>query len=153
MKEQYLINYLIGNESVWVFPDLEEKLENIINNVIPENTKYLLTKDSIANFYFINAYTCDFSLPQGSYSVISFNIELAKPIFISMIRNARDPLFKNLDVQFMRELESGDSVKLAEITTKKQQLRDVTSIDLSTANDLDSLKLLWPTSILGDFNF
>jgi len=153
MKEQYLINYLIDNKSIWIFPDLEEKLENIIKNVIPENTKYMLTKESIPDFLFINAYQCDFSLPQGSYSTIIFNIELAKPIFISMIRNVRDHLFKDLDIQFMRALEIGDTVKMQEIGIKKQQLRDITKIDLSTATDLQSLITLWPITLLGDSPF
>ena len=153
MKEQYLINYISEqNESVWVFPDLEEKLENIVKTVIP-NTKYLLTKEIPSFFNFLSAYICDFSLPSGSYSPILFDIERAKTVFISYLRSARDPLLKDLDVQYMRALEIGDTIKIQEICTKKQELRDITAIDLSSATDLESLKLLWSTSILGNCPF
>ena len=154
MKEQYLINYISSqNESVWIFPDPEEKIDHIINSIVPSDSKYLLTKENLQSFNFLSAYICDFSLPSGSYSPILFDIERAKTIFISYLRSARDPLLKDLDVQFMIALEIGDTIKTQEIGTKKQELRDITAMDLSSATDLDSLKLLWPTSILGNCPF
>lgn len=135
----------------WVIPVVEES--EVFKEFMKNNIHFVVTHDVIENQNFLNAYTCDFSLPCGSYSPIVFNVELAKPIFISYLRSARDPLLKDLDVQFMRALEIGDTVKMQEIGVKKQELRDVTEIDLSSAIDLDTLKILWPTSVLGNCPF
>jgi hypothetical protein len=78
---------------------------------------------------------------------------IAKEIFLDFLRNARIPLFSELDVQFMRALEQGNQSLSTEIGGKKQVLRDITTMDLSTATDLETLKLLWPTEILGPSPF
>lgn len=46
-------------------------------------------------------------------------------------RALRKPLLEKLDVEFVRALESGDTVLLASIAAKKKKLRDVTLTDLS----------------------
>ena len=43
-----------------------------------------------------------------------------------MVRQERAPLLAQLDVEFMRAVEAGDTAKQAEIATKKQALRDAT---------------------------
>lgn len=46
-------------------------------------------------------------------------------------RNKRFPLLQKLDVDFLKALETNDIVKVEEIKIKKQQLRDITDIDVS----------------------
>jgi hypothetical protein len=50
----------------------------------------------------------------------------------------------------MRALESANETKLSEIVTKKQNLRDVTNIDLSNVSNFKELQLKWPVDILGE---
>ena len=73
----------------------------------------------------------------------------ARDIWRDKWRIAREPLLKDLDVQFMRATEMADAGKQAEIATKKQELRDVTDTNLNTATTADQLKLMWP-ECLGD---
>ena len=59
---------------------------------------------------------------------IGINVDKAKQIHKDKIREVRNPLLEQKDVEFMKALEVGDSAKVAEVTTEKQVLRDVTSI-------------------------
>ena len=69
------------------------------------------------------------------------------------IRKKRIKLFPQLDVEFMRAVEMGDSVKQAEIAAKKQALRDLTDINIDSVNTIQELKALWPIELLGDSPF
>ena len=69
------------------------------------------------------------------------------------IRSKRTKLFPQLDVEFMRAVEMGDSTKQAEIAAKKQALRDLTDINIDSVTTIDELKALWPTELLGDSPF
>jgi hypothetical protein len=81
--------------------------------------------------------------------MFKLNIEKAKEIHRNRIRLAREEKFKSLDVQFMKSLELGDAQKVAEITTLKQQLRDLPSCnEIENATCLDDLINHWP-DILG----
>ena len=59
--------------------------------------------------------------------MIVVNMQKALEIKKQAIRAERDLLLSRLDVEMMRALESGDAVKQAEITAKKQALRDATA--------------------------
>lgn len=69
------------------------------------------------------------------------------------IRSKRTKLFPQLDVEFMRAVEMGDSIKQAEIAAKKQALRDLTDINIDSVNTIEELKALWPTDVLGPTPF
>ena len=69
------------------------------------------------------------------------------------IRSKRTKLFPQLDVEFMRAVEMGDSTKQAEIAAKKQALRDLTDINIDSVNTIEELKGLWPTDVLGPTPF
>ena len=61
------------------------------------------------------------------------NINLCVFIFFKThIRNARNELFPDLDVQYMRALESGNQTKIEEIVQKKETLRNITNIDYNS---------------------
>ena len=80
----------------------------------------------------------------------SINMDKAKEIHLTKIRQVRRELFPKLDVDFMKALETGNTEISTEIGTKKQKLRDITGMDLENVSDLDSLRNMWPTELLGD---
>jgi len=59
-------------------------------------------------------------------------------------RFLRKPLLEKLDVEFMRSLEEGNTAQVAEITTNKKALRDVTLIDLSEYDTPEKLNAFVP---------
>lgn len=88
---------------------------------------------------------------------LKINIEKAKEIHKDKIREVRNPLLQQKDVEFMKALEVGDSQKIAEITAEKQSLRDVTLIvndAVITSTDVMEvtveLKQVWDSNILGE---
>ena len=62
-------------------------------------------------------------------------------------RTLRKPLLETLDVQFIRALESGDTILVASIAAKKKELRDVTLVDLSEHLTPESLHAFVPDSL------
>ena len=76
--------------------------------------------------------------------MITINLDKAKNIQKNRWREARKPLLTQLDTEFMRAVESGDTVKQQQIAAKKQALRDVTVTDLSTITTPEELKNVWP---------
>lgn len=76
--------------------------------------------------------------------MITINFDKAKEIQKNRWRDARKSILEKLDVEFMRAVESGDTVKQQQISTKKQALRDVTNTDLSTITTPEELKNVWP---------
>mgnify|MGYP001214132790 CR=1 FL=1 len=83
---------------------------------------------------------------------MGFGVDMAKAkeIHKQNIRNARERIFKELDIEFQRAIETKDETKQAEIATKKQALRDAPAdTDITNATDTDALKAQWKTDILG----
>ena len=62
-------------------------------------------------------------------------------------RALRKPLLEKLDVEFIRALESGDTVLVATIAAKKKELRDITLMDLSRHSTPESLHAFVPDSL------
>lgn len=80
--------------------------------------------------------------------MITVNMTKALEIKKDMIRAERQPKLEELDVQFMRAVESGDTAKQAEITTKKQALRDATEDPILTnASTPEELKEAVPSAL------
>ena len=69
--------------------------------------------------------------------MININIDKAKEIKKDMLRVEREPLLTSLDIEVMKNIT--DSVKLAEIETEKQKLRDVT-LKIDLLNSVEELK-------------
>jgi hypothetical protein len=77
--------------------------------------------------------------------MIKINLDKAKEIHKNNLRDARVEEFKSLDVEFMRAVEQSDSEKMSEISSKKQELRDITSAEeIVSASAVDELKSHWP---------
>ena len=82
---------------------------------------------------------------------MGFGVDMAKAreIHKTNIREAREPLLKELDVDFQKALEAGSST--TDIVAKKQALSDAPADSgIAAASDPDALKAQWNTSILGD---
>ena len=81
--------------------------------------------------------------------MLNIDVSRALDVHKKQIRIKREILFKDLDVQFMRALEVGNTTLAAEIGAKKQALGDITDIDVSNVTTLDELKALWNEELLG----
>lgn len=78
-------------------------------------------------------------------SVISVDMNKAKEMVKDGLRSAREPLLQDLDVQFMRAVETGNTKLQSIISTKKQILRDVTDLPaINEANTTTELRNAWP---------
>ena len=82
--------------------------------------------------------------------MIAINLEKALEVHKTKIRERREIVFKDLDIQFMKALEQGNTTLSTEIGIKKQALRDITDIDISNVSTLDELKQLWNVELLGE---
>jgi hypothetical protein len=80
--------------------------------------------------------------------MINLNKNRAAEFLKQKIRKERQKAFSELDIQFMRAIESGDTQLQLEITIKKQALRDATNIDINSFETRDELIQLWPTDLL-----
>ena len=82
--------------------------------------------------------------------MLNINIEKALEIHKTKIRTKREIVFKDLDIQFMKALEVGNTTLATEIGVKKQTLRDATNIEANSITTLDGIKSLWDVEILGE---
>lgn len=71
--------------------------------------------------------------------MIKVNIEKAKVITKDRLRDERDPLLKQLDVEYIRAQEQGQDT--TGIVEKKQKLRDITK-EVDKAQTVEELKAL-----------
>lgn len=80
--------------------------------------------------------------------MIVVNMDKAREIKKDMIRAERNPKLAELDVQFMRAVEAGDTALQAEIAAKKQALRDATDDPaIANASTPDELKAVVPSAL------
>jgi hypothetical protein len=83
--------------------------------------------------------------------MITININKAKEIQKDKLRAERASILAQLDVEFMRAMEAGDSAKMQEIGAKKQALRDAPQHEsLVNAQSIEELKQVTISSILGE---
>lgn len=80
--------------------------------------------------------------------MIRTNLEKAKEITKENLRTLRDPLLKQLDIDYIKALESGNTQIQTEIVNKKNLLRNITKTDeLLNATTEKELKELLQTGI------
>jgi hypothetical protein len=83
----------------------------------------------------------------GGLMAVRINMVKARAIHMVEIRRVRNAQLAALDVPFMRAVESGDKDALADISQRKQVLRDIPeTIDLSTDSPA-RLKSIWPAGL------
>ena len=76
------------------------------------------------------------------------NMPKARVVHMDKIRQARNAKLVNLDIPFMRAVESGSTADQLEIKTKKQVLRDIpANFVLSGYTTPNTLKAAWPTEL------
>ena len=81
---------------------------------------------------------------------ITINMQKAVEIKKDMVRAARQPMLAALDIEMMRAIESGDTAKQAEISAKKQALRDATQDPaILNAQTPEELKAATPAALQG----
>jgi len=80
---------------------------------------------------------------------VRINMDRARLIHLREIRRVRDSELAGLDVPWMKAMESGDTMRQAEISTRKQRLRDIPQeFSLVTATDTPAeLRALWPAEL------
>jgi hypothetical protein len=128
-----------------IYPQTDNKLAVIIPTGdvqdavkdVPAETAYAIV-DSLEGVD--NDYFNGFVYADGAAVA---DIAACKSIHLDKFRAARTPLLAKLDVDYMRALEVEDSVKASAIAVAKQELRDVTKIELP--DTLPEIKEVWPT--------
>ena len=82
---------------------------------------------------------------------IGVNIAKAKELQKERFRQVRQPILEALDIEYQRADEATDASKKAEVATKKQALRDVTTNSVLNAATTESeVRAVWDTSVLGE---
>jgi hypothetical protein len=114
--------------TVFITPtgELTEAINN--NNAIVLDDEHDFIKTSDRNLNFLSAYVFDFENKN-----ISINIEVAKNIILGFIRNRRNQILKEIDVEQLKYMSNAD--KLAKIENVKKQLRDL-PVEFSKSLDI-----------------
>ena len=94
-----------------------------------------LNADQIPDMYFWKAFRID-----GEN--LTVDIQAAKNVRLDTFREIRKEKLEKMDIEAIKSLEAGDAVKLADISSKKQALRDVTKIPLPST--LEEIKATLP---------
>lgn len=77
--------------------------------------------------------------------MITVNMTKAREIKKDQLRQERKPLLEQLDIDYMRALESGNTSLQTTIVNKKQRLRDITAdSSIASASTPDELKAVRP---------
>ena len=78
---------------------------------------------------------------------ITVNMPKARGIHMDKIRAVRNKQLADLDITFMRAVETGDASEQARIASEKQTLRDIPqTLDLTTDTP-EELKAIWPIEL------
>lgn len=86
-----------------------------------------------------------------SGSVISEDMTKAKEIFKDKVREVRGPKLAELDTDYMKAMEDGDTAAQSAIAGVKQSLRDApAAAAIDAATDIAGLKAAWDVAVLGD---
>ena len=119
-------------------------IEAIAEKDVPtENYKIIERQDlDTLDEQFRNAWVCDTDLNP------TICIQKAKEVWREKIRQKRGPVLLDLDVQYMRALESNNDT--SQIVQSKQELRDLPqNPDIESANSIEDLKNVWH-NLLGE---
>lgn len=82
--------------------------------------------------------------------MIIIDIDNAKNIWKDKLRRDRAPILQQLDIEYIRSLETSDLAKQQNIIELKQRLRDATKDPrIDQVNSIDELKNINPIAELG----
>ena len=78
----------------------------------------------------------------------AFDLDTAKALHLTMIREARVESLNALDTAWMKATGQKDQVAADAVEAKRQTLRDLpTTIGIEKATTIDELKALWPVEL------
>jgi hypothetical protein len=126
-------------EGVDIIYPVSRSIEDIILLELPSDSIYSIIDQSTipATRTFRGAWAF-----QGGQ--LDVDLDIARVIQKDRWRAARTPLLAQLDLDYMRALETNDAVAMAAVVSKKQALRDITQIDLSGVTTAAELEAVWP---------
>jgi hypothetical protein len=76
---------------------------------------------------------------------LNFDMAKCRGLHIERMRNARTAKLEQLDIDYMRADELGDTAEKKRIADEKQELRDVTSLPaIASAATPEELRAVWP---------
>ena len=119
-------------------------IEAIAEKDVPTENFKIIDKQDLDTLdeQFRNAWVCDTDMNPV------IDLEKAKEVWKEKIRLKRGPALLDLDVQYMRALESNNDT--SEIVESKQELRDLPqNQDIESANSIEDLKNVWH-NLLGE---
>jgi hypothetical protein len=117
----------------------EVTVDEGVKNLVPSGCEYLVLNSEDVETSFISVY----SFEDGKLIV---DVEKAKEITLGKFRDAREPILKRLDLEYLRADERGDVELKKEIAERKQKLRDVTLTPLP--DDLFELSKIRPEILI-----
>lgn len=83
--------------------------------------------------------------------MVKINMQKAREIHRENLRRIRNIKLQQLDVEFMRAIESGDNAKVQEISSKKQLLRDAPAYEaIDSALDIEQLIAAVPPILMSE---
>lgn len=85
--------------------------------------------------------------------MFTYSPNRALEVLKSEIRVRRTKLFNDLDVQYMRAIETGNTELQNQIVAQKEILRNLTDISIDGVTTREELIALWPEDILGSNPF
>lgn len=132
-----------GSCCIIVPADCGLSIEEIAMKDVPVGADFrIIDVDKLpADRIFRNAWTDDFDT-----DTVDIDIARAKLIKLDMMRAIRKPLLAQYDIDFMKSIEIGDDDLKKDIVTKKQILRDITTLELP--DDIEELKAFMPDCLL-----
>ena len=78
----------------------------------------------------------------------AFDLNVAKTLHVTMIREARVDRLNVLDKEWMKATGQKDQVAVDAVEAQRQVLRDLpTTMGLEKATTIDELKALWPMEL------
>ena len=123
-----------GGVSILIPAECGLTIEQIAEKDVPKGKAYKIV-DTVtipSDRHFRNAW-------KHSEGVIEVDMPKAVEIQKEKLRQERKPLLEALDAEYMRALENEDKPKQKEIKDEKQRLRDITSFNANTVEELKNL--------------
>ena len=125
-----------------VFPASHLDVNEVAQDLVPLNTKFEVVESAQLpdDPEFWGAWTIDCKI----------DIKKAREIWKDKIRIARNARLKDLDIEWMKAMENGESKVAASVAAKKQMLRDVTEReDFKKLKTVQQIKSYWPEVLEG----
>jgi hypothetical protein len=120
-----------------------DRAENKISELQEQSIDcFMIEMSAIPHYIFDYQEAFLFNSKDKTVENLLINFEKAKQLVKDKWRIARGPLLEKLDVEYMKALEQGNTESQASIVNQKQQLRDITNLEMP--NDFQVIIHTWP---------